>query len=228
MSTSPMELDVDLGPMPKEGERFLLQGLRGLLECQELCDVVLVSRGGAAFPAHRAVLAASSPQMRARVAQPTEQVDGLPAIQLEVEHSEAVKALIDCVYGTEGEDCDGCYSPSSEAANRDVLTLARQFELSALEDRASRWLARNLTTANLLDRLGTCERFGLKDVKEKILEQLTANTDVLYELVSNPSVQSVPGVLQDLLLRVLQLLGCGPSVGGTATKDQPPKAEVEA
>ncbi|CAL1132532.1 unnamed protein product [Cladocopium goreaui] len=227
MSASPMDLDVDLGPMPKEGEHFLQQGLRGLLQSQELCDVALVSSGGAAFPAHRAVLAASSPQLRARVAMLDYkiQVDGLPALQLDVQHSEAVKALIDCVYGT-GENCDGCYNPSSEEANRDVLALARNFELSALEDRASRWLARNLTTANLLDRVSTCERFGLNDVKDKILEQLTANTDVLYELVSDPSVRSVPGVLQDLLLRVLQLLGCGPPVSSAATKDQPIQADA--
>eukprot|EP00438_Fugacium_kawagutii_P006289 Skav222676 [mRNA] locus=scaffold997:714266:719747:- [translate_table: standard] len=125
----------DLGPMPKEGEHFLRQGLRGLLQSQELCDVALVSSGGAAFPAHRAVLAASSPQLRARVAHVKIQADGLPAIQLDVQHSEAVKALIDCVYGTEGENCDGCYNPSSEEANRDVLALARLFELPALEDR---------------------------------------------------------------------------------------------
>mmetsp|Transcript_30413 Transcript_30413/g.37307 ORF Transcript_30413/g.37307 Transcript_30413/m.37307 type:complete len:229 (+) Transcript_30413:27-713(+) len=226
MSATPMELDVDLGPMPTEGEHFLRQGLRGLLQSQELCDVALVSSGGAAFPAHRAVLAASSGQLRARVAKLDckIQVDGLPALQLDVKHSEAVKALIDCVYGTEAENCDGCYNPSSEEANRDVLALARHFELPALEDRASRWLARNLTTTNLLDRVSTCERFGLKDVKDKILEQLTANTDVLYELVSDPSVQSVPGVLQDLLLRVLQLLGCGPPVSAQATKDQPIQA----
>jgi len=219
-----MELDVDLGPMPKEGEQFLRQGLRGLLQSQELCDVVLVSSGGATFRAHRAVLAASSPQLRACVAQldPKNQVEGLPALELQVQHSEAVKALIDCVYGAEGENCDGCYNPSSEGANRDVLALARHFQLPALEDRASRWLLRHLTTGNLLDRLSTCERFALKDVKEKILEQLTANTDVLYELVSDPSVQSVPGVLQDLLLRVLQLLGCQP----VATKDEPIKADA--
>ncbi|OLQ04538.1 hypothetical protein AK812_SmicGene12385 [Symbiodinium microadriaticum] len=110
-----------------------------------------------------------------------------------------------------------------------MLSLTATLESGSQNERgnkAARWLAKNLTTANLLDRLAACEEFGLQDVKEKILEQLTANTDVLYEMVSNPSVRSVPGVLQDLLLRVLQLLGCGPPqprIGGTATKDQPLK-----
>eukprot|EP00437_Effrenium_voratum_P019861 CAMPEP_0181460182 /NCGR_PEP_ID=MMETSP1110-20121109/33208_1 /TAXON_ID=174948 /ORGANISM="Symbiodinium sp., Strain CCMP421" /LENGTH=234 /DNA_ID=CAMNT_0023584723 /DNA_START=47 /DNA_END=751 /DNA_ORIENTATION=- len=230
MAAVPMDLEVDLGPMPSnECREDLLQGLRELLTSRELCDVALVAAGGQAFPAHRTVLAACSPALRARISKLNSaslQADGLPVISLDVKHSEAVKALVDSVYGIGAAESDRQYSPSSEAANMDVLKLAREFDLPALEDQAARWLAKNLTTANLLDRLAACEEFGLQDVKEKILEQLTANTDVLYEMVSNPSVRSVPGVLQDLLLRVLQLLGCGPPqprIGGTATKDQPLK-----
>mmetsp|Transcript_39109 Transcript_39109/g.72899 ORF Transcript_39109/g.72899 Transcript_39109/m.72899 type:complete len:234 (+) Transcript_39109:51-752(+) len=231
MAATPMDLEVDLGPMPtSEKHEVLMPGLRALLASRELCDLALVATGGEAFPAHRTVLAACSPGFRERIVKlssSSPKADGLPAISLDVKHSEAVEALIDSIYGLNTAESERRYNPSSEAANKDVLKLAREFDLPALEDQAACWLARNLTMANLLDRLAICEEFGLRDIKEKILEQLTANTDVLYDLVSDPSVRTVPGVLQDLLLRLLQLLGCGPpqaQASGAATKDQPCKA----
>jgi len=228
-----MELEVDLGPMPNEDSRaFLLSGLRSLLDRREFCDVALVAAGGESFPAHRAVLAASSTAFRERLpklgaAKPSacEEAHGLPVLRLDVQHPEAVSYLLDCVYGADAKEDDmnaeHSYNPSSEEANLDVLKLARELGIPALEDQAARWLARGLTTSNILNRLAACEEYGLTEVKDKILEQLTANTDALYELVSDPSVKAVPGVLQDLLVRVLQLLGCGPGLGGTATQDQP-------
>eukprot|EP00440_Ansanella_granifera_P065087 gb/GFBE01070577.1/.p1 GENE.gb/GFBE01070577.1/~~gb/GFBE01070577.1/.p1 ORF type:complete len:243 (+),score=59.51 gb/GFBE01070577.1/:1-729(+) len=230
---APMELEVDLGPMPNEDNRdFLLSGLRGLLDRRELCDVALVAAGGEVFHAHRAVLAACSPVFREKLpklggaakSEGYAEAEGLPALRLEVKHAEALKALLDSVYGVDAkEDAESqSYNPSSEAANLDALKLAREFQIYSLEDQAARWLARGLTTQNILKRLAACEEFGLKEVKEKILEQLTANTDVLHELVSDPAVREMPGVLQDLLLRVLHLLGCGPAgMGATATQDQP-------
>jgi len=228
MDASSMELDVDLGPMPVEdGTNMLLAGLRGMLERKELCDVALVASGGEVYPAHRAVLAASSQTFRERLAKPAvggscegqvwTEAQGLPALMLSVKHPEAVKALIDCAYGidaTQGKE--PVYSPSCEAANKDVLRLARDFGIPALEDQAARWLVRDLTTSNLLERLQICEEFGLTEVKEKILEQLIANTDALYELAKDPAVRVMPGVLQEALLRVLDLLGCG-----SGAKDQP-------
>jgi len=228
---SAMELEVDLGPMPTEdGTNTLLAGLRGMLERKELCDVALVASGGEVYPAHRAVLAASSQAFRERLKPGGSEgvwteAEGLPALMLSVKHPEAVKALIDCAYGADAatQGKEPTYTPSCEAANKDVLRLARDFGIPAFEDQAARWLVRGLTTMNLLERLAICEEFGLKEVKEKILEQVTANTDALYELASDPAVRAVPGVLQDLLLRVLDLLGCGSgsSLGCTATQDQP-------
>ncbi|CAE7699841.1 Nampt, partial [Symbiodinium sp. CCMP2456] len=90
---------IDLGPMPSnECREDLLQGLRELLTSRELCDVALVAAGGQAFPAHRTVLAACSPALRARISKLNSaslQADGLPVISLDVKHSEAVKALVD-------------------------------------------------------------------------------------------------------------------------------------
>ncbi|CAE7447781.1 Nampt [Symbiodinium pilosum] len=130
----------DLGPMPtSECREGLLHGLRDLLTSKELCDIALVAAGGEAFPAHRTVLAACSPALRERLSKlhaASPQADGLPVIALDVKHCEAVKALIDSVYGSSAAESDRPYNPSSEAANLDVLKLAREFELPALEDQA--------------------------------------------------------------------------------------------
>eukprot|EP00933_Yihiella_yeosuensis_P063625 TRINITY_DN66829_c0_g1_i1.p1 TRINITY_DN66829_c0_g1~~TRINITY_DN66829_c0_g1_i1.p1 ORF type:complete len:249 (-),score=46.26 TRINITY_DN66829_c0_g1_i1:224-970(-) len=236
----PMELDVDLGPMPNESTRgSLLLGLRSLLDKRELCDVALVV-GSEVYPAHRAVLAASSQAFRDKLENDCcsnsdsngpvcPEAGSLPFLRLEsVKHPEAVQALLDSVYGTDVKESDkkpASYSPSSEGANRDVLRLARDFGLPTLEEQAARGFAEGLTTANVMERLAACEEFGLRDVKEKILDQLISNHEVLYELANDPAVLQTPSVLQELLLRVLGMLGCGRSApGSVATQDQPRKA----
>lgn len=122
----------------------------------------------------------------------------------DITHSEAVRAMLDCVYGAVGGKE---YSPSSEDANRDVLRLAQQFQLIPLQDQASRWLLKSISTSNALDRLKACEEFGLGDVKERILEQLVANPDALLALANDAEIVKVPLVLQKLLIRILKLLG---------------------
>jgi len=62
---------------------------------------------------------------------------------------------------------------------------------------------------NVLQRLSACEEFGLVEVREKIFEQLTANPSALFVLAQDAEIVKMPIVLQDLLVRVLKLLGCG-------------------
>lgn len=49
-----------------EGLQYSLQALR---ECNEMCDISIISKDGKAFPAHRLILAASSPVFKAMVTQ---------------------------------------------------------------------------------------------------------------------------------------------------------------
>merc|ERR1719188_1931836 len=114
--------------------------------------------------------------------------------------------MIDCIYGP-APGAGGDYCPASEDINRDVLRLAQRFQISHLQEQASRWLMQSLSTANVLERLLACEEFGLTDVREKILEQLTANPSALFVLANDPEIVKVPVVLKDLLIRVLKLIG---------------------
>lgn len=239
MDKAPLELEVDLGPMPQDSNRnSLLRGLRSLLDRRELCDVALVAGTGQVFPAHRAVLAASSAAFRERLpisngrgsdgsnSKVSAEAGALPSLRLDnVKNAEAIQLLLDSVYGidetAEKSAATYSYKPSSDATNRDVILLAREFGLVGLEEQASRWLVQELSTANVLQRLQTCEEFDLREVKDKILEQIVSNMEVLHELANDPAVLAVPGVLRDLLLRVLRLLGCSAPASSVATQDNP-------
>merc|ERR1719401_1150219 len=133
----------------------------------------------------------------------------------DVSHPEAVRAMLDFIYGESTAGAGpgpGDYNPSSEEVNRDVLRLAQQFQIAPLLDQASKWLLRGLSTSNALERLQACEEFGLTEVREKILEQLVLNPEALFVLAKDPEMTKVPAVLQDLLVRILKLLGCDPSL----------------
>jgi hypothetical protein len=214
-----MELTVDLGPMPVDeqcGGAIDGGGLRSLLDRKELCDILLVV-GDQSFLAHSMVLAAASPSFCALIQQQRAQgvrgfVAGLDRtaldIHLGVTHPEAVKDLLDCIYGpvsdaTKEPACD------TEAAHRDAIMLAKSFQIPRLQDQAARWLIRNLTTQNVLARLEICEEFQLVEVREKILEQLIADPVALPQLARDPEICKAPKVLQDLLVRILTLLGAG-------------------
>merc|ERR1712087_231909 len=107
-----------------------------------------------------------------------------------------------------GGESQAEYSPSTEDANRDVLRLAQRFQISSLQDQASRWLVTDLTTGNIFARLLTCEEFGLMEVRNLILQQLIANPEALFVMAKDPDMIRIPAVLQDLIVRILTLLGC--------------------
>merc|ERR1711920_453642 len=142
----------------------------------------------------------------------------------DIAHPEAVRAMLDCVYG-HGMGVPLKYNPSTDDVNRDVLRLAQRFQIIPLQDQASQWLASGLTTANLLDRLMACEQFGLTDVRNNILEQLIANPDALFVVAKDPDMTKVPSVLQDLLIRILKLIGAD-TTPPRASQSQPPPGKA--
>eukprot|EP00927_Polykrikos_kofoidii_P068958 TRINITY_DN64319_c0_g1_i1.p1 TRINITY_DN64319_c0_g1~~TRINITY_DN64319_c0_g1_i1.p1 ORF type:complete len:249 (+),score=53.17 TRINITY_DN64319_c0_g1_i1:156-902(+) len=226
---TPMELHVDLGPMPEDEQNgTIVNGLRDLQEKGELCDVVILA-GGGSFLAHRVALAAASPCLHeyflqlennpeiaaADVAAAVASGVAVPprAVTLRIEgvsHAEAVQAMLDCIYGV-SVTMQREYKPSTNIVNRDVLLIAQRYRIAELQEQACQWLARGLTTSNILERLVVCEEFGLLEVRDQVLEQLISNPDALFVLVQDPSVTKAPAVLQELLVRILRLLGCGSS-----------------
>merc|ERR1719446_1388370 len=101
--------------------------------------------------------------------------------------AQAFKILLDYMYvASTGAKWE--YTPADSSVNKDVLRLARHFGLSQLHEHAARWLAKGLTTANVVERLVTCEEFGLGLLREKIIEQLTANPAELSVVSSSPEI----------------------------------------
>merc|ERR1719345_544230 len=91
------------------------------------------------------------------------------------------------------------YNPRTQDINKDVLILAKSFGLPGLTERAVRWLAKDLTTGNVVERLSICDEYGLEELREKILEQLTLNRAALAEVANSPQIMTYPGLMQAML-----------------------------
>merc|ERR1712217_767533 len=108
---------------------------------------------------------------------------------------------------------------------KDVLRLARNFGLPHLHEIAARWLTKGLTTQNVVQRLVTCEEFGLGLLREKIIEQLTANPAELTVVSSSDEIRQHPQILQDLLMQVAMLVGMGSRKSNTTVTEKTKKTE---
>lgn len=133
---------------------------------------------------------------------------------------ESLKIMLSYVYDV-GTGADWVYDPLDADVNKDILRLARSFGMPHLHEHAARWLTKGLTTQNVVERLVTCEEFGLMALREKIIEQLTANPAELTAVTSSPDIIKHPRILQDLLMQVACL--CGVNQKKTVAKTE--KAE---
>merc|ERR1711970_525714 len=91
------------------------------------------------------------------------------------------------------------YNPRTQEINKDVLRLAGTFQLPGLTERAVRWLEKDLTTGNVVERLSICDEFSLEELREKILEQLTLNRQALSEVAHSPQIMTYPSLMQAML-----------------------------
>jgi len=113
--------------------------------------------------------------------------------------AQAFKILLDYIYVA----CTGVkweYTPENSQVNKDVLRLARHFGLSQLHEHAARWLTKGLKTSNVVERLVMCEEFGLGLLREKIIERLTRQPDVMANICRCPEITNHPKILQDILV----------------------------
>lgn len=141
-----------------------------------------------------APLASTQPENQGVQEPPTKRY---PELNLpNVTHAEAVPALLDFVYGL-----GTAYNISSDEANRDVLQLAKEFDLPRLVDLATHRLAQDLTTDNAIGRLVTCEEFELTAMFNMISDELVGNPKALLEVSNNMGLLKHPGLLQKMLVR---------------------------
>lgn len=179
------------------GDR-LAPGVLELHKKKELCDVTLRC-AGAVVSAHAAVLASQSDAFREAVAACAKPDAGPREVSLEgVTNPEAIHYMLDFVYGVSAEELDA-FNPKSIEVTKDVLLLAKDYNFPHLTERAARWVARDITTGNVIERLGVCETFGLGSLRDKILQQLTYNRQALMEVVGSPQIMEHPALMQAML-----------------------------
>lgn len=203
-----IKVDIDAGELladPYRGD--LMWRMRQLWAQGELCDLVIMV-GDQKFAAHSVVLGAASARLQHLLEETlntlTHHKHWTMSWDSIVRHPEAVQYFLAFVYGALSE-CDA--APSDDAV-RDVVCLAQVFDLRQLHDAASQWLLTGVSAGNVLQRLAVADEFALTSCRKELLDRVTANPQVLYALATSPNIVSVPAVLQDLLVRVLTLLGC--------------------
>merc|ERR1719352_1866673 len=213
-------LNVKLGPVQLTPEP-LAQGLQELYRRGEFTDVVLIC-AEQHFLAHRIVLAAQSEPFKVGLASPPPANGMRHEIRLgDIANPEAVKFMLSFLYQLHDKEMAE-YNPRTQEINRDVLRLAKQFNLPGLTHRAMRWLASGLSTGNVVERLSICEEFGLGELTDKILEQLTSNRQALAEVAHSPQIMTYPRLMQ-------AMLQCAASAAPSASaKESKPEPEPEA
>merc|ERR1719369_1016337 len=132
----------------------------------------------------------------------------------DIANPEAVGFMLNFLYQTSSEIWED-YNPRTQEINKDVLRLAQNFRLPGLTERATHWLAKDITTGNVVERLTICEDFNLAMLKDKILEQLTFNKRALAEVAGSPQIMQYPRLMQSML----QMAAAVPDVdAGPASK----------
>lgn len=195
LGSKPVPLTVKLPPV-KGDQETLAPGLQAFYRTGEYADVAFLCAGHR-FLAHRIVLACYSGVLKESLSMETP-TGAQIEVRIDIPNPEAVKLMLDFMYNLDDNDWAD-YNPRTQAINRDVLSLARQFQMPGLTHRAMRWMAKDLTTGNIVERLSICEEFQLGELSERILEQLTNNRQALAEVAHSPQIMTYPRLMQAML-----------------------------
>merc|ERR1712083_832318 len=117
---------------------------------------------------------------------------------VDVSNPEPVKIMLDYMYHIDSSFWED-YNQRTQEITKDVMRLAQEFHLSGLQDLATHWLAKDITTGNVVERLKICEDFSLHDLRDKIIEQLTFNKRALAEVAGSSQIMKYPRLMQSLL-----------------------------
>lgn len=194
LGSNPVALHVKVKASKSLDTDDLAKAMQELYRKGEFTDVTLRC-AGQTFVAHRVILASQSnvfKEMFSSQSQP-----GLE-LRVEVTNPEAVKLMLDYLYMLDEKEW-AAFNPRTQAVNQDVLQLAEKFQLHGLTQQAMHWLSQDLTTGNVLERLAICDDFGLSELSDKILQQLTNNRAALAEVAHSQQITNHPTLMQSIL-----------------------------
>jgi len=177
----------------------VMNGIQEIYIKGTLADVTLISgEDKDKFHAHKLVLAAKSEVLLEMFSQEKndEQMTKCE-IRLYETCPGAVKAFLDFVYLNE-------YAPKTDEINKDVLKLSSQFKMPELTEKCAEVLAKDISTTNVVERLGLCEEFQLDKLREKIMQQLTSNRKVLHDVAQSKNILQYPLLMQEMLGLIAQ------------------------
>lgn len=221
LGSKPVALAVKLPPLKGQDVDHLGNGLRELYKRGTFADVALQC-ADRTFNAHRAVLGARSEVFKEGLSSNSCSMglNGMQEVRLaDISNPEAVQFMLDFMYQVDTAVWKD-YNPRTQEINKDVLRLAQNFKLPGLTELAMHWLAKDISTGNVVERLTICEDFGLMDLRDRILEQLTFNKRALAEVASSPQITAFPKLMQSML----QLAAATPEDSNPAPKKRGKKA----
>merc|ERR1719240_1180286 len=153
----------------------LTDGLQNLFQKRILCDAELVCANDK-IPCHKSVLAAKSPQF-ADVFAKDEPSAQRTEVRLYDSSSEACRLLLAYMY-----DLDTPYTPSNQQVNLEVLQMADTFGLPHLREVCAAFMAKELSTDTVIETICATQKYGLIQLRETILGQLTENKKALRDV----------------------------------------------
>ena len=150
----------------------VLKGLEELRNQKLLCDVHLVAEG-AAFPAHRVVLAAGSPYFQAMFTGGFKE-NQMSEITLNDTSSEGLKCVLDAIYTgelllTEEKVCA-------------VLPLASLLQLNEMVKFCEGFFVANVSTQSCLSFLSAAEKYDLQEAVDECNKYILENFDTISKL----------------------------------------------
>merc|ERR1719203_2505417 len=98
----------------------------------------------------------------------------------------------------------GSYSPSSAEVNEEVLRLSFQFGLALLSEHCALYLAKDVTTKNVVARIRLSEEFGLPRLRAALVGTLAEDHDALGTVAKDPATLSHPVLMRELLASIAQ------------------------
>jgi hypothetical protein len=106
--------------------------------------------------------------------------------------AEAIHHMLEFAYKDDCPDLD-------EQTLSDVLRLSSKYDMPGLRDTCLEFMAKTVRSDNVVNFLSACERYGLREFKNELLNALVDNPSALHECIHGHCLDDFPELMKDLL-----------------------------